>query len=59
MPIPLRAALAAACVALLVQPAQAQTRGITVLGYVTDTASAPVPAAEVVVAGLPTTARTD
>jgi hypothetical protein len=59
MPIPLRAAALAACAALLVRPLPAQTRGITVLGYVTDTASAPVPAAEVVVAGLDATARTD
>lgn len=60
MPIPLRAAaLAAACAVLPVRPLAAQTRGITVLGYVTDTASAPVPAAEVVVAGLDATARTD
>jgi hypothetical protein len=60
MPFPIRAAaLSAACAALLVRPAPAQTRAITVLGYVTDTASAPVPAAEVVVEGVAGTARTD
>ena len=49
-------ALAAAAVP---RPGGAQARPVTVIGFVSDTAAAPVPAAEVLVEGTPILARTD
>lgn len=55
----LAAAFAPTLAALFPLPAAAQTGTVTVIGFVTDTAAMPIPAAEVVVAGTAIAARTD
>lgn len=54
-----RCALALLAAALVPRPTAAQNGTVTVVGYVTDTAAAPIPAAEVVVDGTATLSRTD